>query len=282
MYADTITQSMRAAIDETDRRRAIQARLQHRARDRADDDHQGDPRHQRAAAGRGRVDRRVHAPTARPAATGRTTCGPSPRADREDRGPHGGRHAQRGQEPRVRAGGHAPRRDPADPPAGPRPGRLDHRRPGGRGGAARPAGWLERARARPRPGGRASGPPADRPGPRGDHGRGPAASSEEPGETLEESAPPRPPPTGCRASATSTTTTAAGRHAGSTGRRGTTPSRPNVDQADAASDPGRVRATPALRRAERPERLFQSRTTRYNIASCPTISSSSAVPANIT
>ena len=39
----------------------------------------------------------------------------------------------RGQAARVRAGGGAARRDPADPAAGPRRGRLDDRRPGGRG-----------------------------------------------------------------------------------------------------------------------------------------------------
>ncbi len=54
MYADRITESMRVAIDETDRRRAVQATLQRGARHRADDDHQGHPRHQRPAAGRGR------------------------------------------------------------------------------------------------------------------------------------------------------------------------------------------------------------------------------------
>ena len=55
-----VTESMRVAIDETDRRRAVQDGLQHRARDRADDDRQGHPRHQRAAARRRRVDRRLH------------------------------------------------------------------------------------------------------------------------------------------------------------------------------------------------------------------------------
>ena len=69
MYADRVTESMRVAIDETDRRRTDPGGLQRRARDRADDDHQGHPRHQRAAA-RGRrvdgrlrlgADRRVHA-----------------------------------------------------------------------------------------------------------------------------------------------------------------------------------------------------------------------------
>ncbi len=69
MYADRVTESMRVAIDETDRRRTDPGGLQRRARDRADDDRQGHPRHQRAVARRGRVDgrlrlradRRVHA-----------------------------------------------------------------------------------------------------------------------------------------------------------------------------------------------------------------------------
>ena len=57
MYADHVTESMRAAIEETDRRRDDPAALQPRARDRADDDRQGDPRHQRAAPVGRRVDR---------------------------------------------------------------------------------------------------------------------------------------------------------------------------------------------------------------------------------
>ena len=60
MYADRVTESMRAAIDETDRRRAIQERYNTEHGHRADDDRQGDPRHQRATACRGRVDGRVH------------------------------------------------------------------------------------------------------------------------------------------------------------------------------------------------------------------------------
>ena len=59
MYADRITESMKVAIDETDRRRAIQTAYNQRARHRAADDHQGDPGHQRPAAGGRRDARRV-------------------------------------------------------------------------------------------------------------------------------------------------------------------------------------------------------------------------------
>ena len=52
MYADKETAAMRAAIDETDRRRAIQRRLQRGARDHAGDDRQGHLRHRRVPAGR--------------------------------------------------------------------------------------------------------------------------------------------------------------------------------------------------------------------------------------
>ena len=50
MYADKETAAMRAAIGETDRRRAIQRRLQRGARDHAGDDRQGDLRHRRVPA----------------------------------------------------------------------------------------------------------------------------------------------------------------------------------------------------------------------------------------
>ena len=68
MYADRITESMKVAIEETDRRRAIQERLQRRARHRAADDHQGHPRHQRPPARRRREHGRVlvRAPGAQP------------------------------------------------------------------------------------------------------------------------------------------------------------------------------------------------------------------------
>ncbi len=133
MYADRVTDSMRAAIDETDRRRAIQEALQPRARDRADDDRQGDPRHQRAAARRRRDERGLR--RGRP---GRAIWPARPRGaergpDRGDRRADGSGDEERREEPRVRTRRRPPRRDPADPAAGPRAGRLDGRRAGGRG-----------------------------------------------------------------------------------------------------------------------------------------------------
>ena len=59
MYADTMTESMKAAIGETDRRRAVQERLQPGAGDRAADDRQGHPRPQRPAPVRRRGDGRL-------------------------------------------------------------------------------------------------------------------------------------------------------------------------------------------------------------------------------
>ncbi len=50
MYADKETAAMRAAIGETDRRRADPARLQRGARDHARDDRQGHLRHRRVPA----------------------------------------------------------------------------------------------------------------------------------------------------------------------------------------------------------------------------------------
>ena len=50
MYADKETAAMRAAIGETDRRRAIQRGLQRGARDHAGDDRQGHLRHRRVPA----------------------------------------------------------------------------------------------------------------------------------------------------------------------------------------------------------------------------------------
>ncbi len=140
------------------------AGLQRRPRDRADDDHQGDPRHQRAPAG-GRRDerdlrRRRRCRPVRPARSRR----PERRPDRGARDPHGGRHARRGQEPRVRACRDAARRGPADPAAGARGGRLGRRREGRRAGAVETAPPHEgpRVRARRRRGAPASAPPSRR------------------------------------------------------------------------------------------------------------------------
>ena len=136
MYADRVTESMRVAIDETDRRRADPGRVQHRARHRADDDHQGHPRPQPAPARRRRVDRRLHLGT-RWRAQRR-----GPRQGRGPRRPDGGRDALGRQGAGVRTGGGAPRRGPADPPARPRAGCVGHRRKGrragGRAGPRRP------------------------------------------------------------------------------------------------------------------------------------------------
>ena len=84
MYADRVTESMQAAIDETNRRREVQVGLQHRPRDRADDDRQGDPRHQRAPAGRSPRRARCMSPAQPPGATVRATSAPraSPRSRR--------------------------------------------------------------------------------------------------------------------------------------------------------------------------------------------------------
>ena len=99
----------------------------------------------------------------------------------------------------------------AGPPSGPA-------RDGAAAGARGFARDLDAAARPARP--RAAAPPA-----RGDDRHGPAATAEEPDETLAEADGDRRarPPTGCRGSATSTTTTAAGRLAGSTGRRGIGP-----------------------------------------------------------
>ena len=126
MYADNVTESMQVAIDETNRRRAIQETYNTRARDRADDDRQGDPRPQHAAARRGREHDRLQLGAGRRPERGR------PRRGREGRRPDGGRDEGRRQGARVRAGGGAARRDPAGPPARPRAGRLGDRGAGRR------------------------------------------------------------------------------------------------------------------------------------------------------
>ena len=146
MYADRVTESMQVAIDETDRRRAIQDGLQHRARHRADDDRQGHPRPQPAPAGRGRVDRRVQP------RSGAATFSDADRAKVEALvDPHGGGDAGGRQAARVRARCGAPRRGPADPAAGAGAGRVGHRWQGRR---ARRLASHDRAAAwtAPRPG----------------------------------------------------------------------------------------------------------------------------------
>ena len=129
MYADRVTESMRVAIDETDRRRTIQEAYNLERGHRADDDRQGDPRHQRAAARRRRVDRRLRL------GAGRRVQRGGPGQGRGARRADGGRDEVGRQAARVRARRGAPRRDPADPAARPAGGRLDHR--GARGRARR-------------------------------------------------------------------------------------------------------------------------------------------------
>ena len=246
MYADTVTESMRAAIDETDRRRAVQTGLQHRARDRADDDRQGDPRHQRAAARRRRVDRGLPARIRRPGAgrAGRLEPGPG----RTRRGPDGSRDEGGGEAARVRAGRGPARRDPDGPPPGARGRRLAARRARGRGRSAScPGGRSSGTRGR-RPDADSDASPAAgaserrwagqgsgsdltdrdhlgrRPACRGGAARSAGRRGKVP--MLPSMARTRAlPRTGCRGSATSTTRRAAGRRAGWIGRPGTAPSR---------------------------------------------------------
>ena len=228
MYADVMTESMKAAIGETDRRRGDPGAPQRGEGDHALHDRQGDPRHQRPAAGRGRGERAVR---------GRGRARPRPR--RRVEGPGGAARrapgdgdAGRGARARVRAGGRAARRDPADPAPGARGGRVGDRgagrggrRAGERGGRAAVhgrAGAAGAARTR-----RSSRRARRRAAPRR-RSRSTSVTvmpaGEEPGVGRAGDRRRAPPPTGCRASATSTrTTTPAGRPAGSTGRRGTGP-----------------------------------------------------------
>ncbi len=137
MYADHRTESMKAAIEETDRRRDIQLRYNREhgieATTIVKEIHDINER-LRSVAETSEV-YRTGAPGGRfgPARPGV----PERRPDRGDRRPDGGRDAERGQEPRVRAGRRPPRRDPAGPPPGPRGGRLGPGRAGGRGGRRR-------------------------------------------------------------------------------------------------------------------------------------------------
>ena len=131
MYADRVTESMQVAIDETDRRRADPGGLQPRARHRAHDDRQGDPRHQRPPARRGRGAGRVRAPD------GTRAVRAEPGADRQDGRPAGGRDARGREAARVRARRGAARRDPGHPHPRPRGGRLGGGAEGGRAGRGR-------------------------------------------------------------------------------------------------------------------------------------------------
>ena len=132
MYADRVTELMQVAIDETDRRRAIQDGLQRRARHRADDHRQGHPRPEPAAARRRRVDAVVYTSEKGGELTESDRRKVEALVARMEAEMKAG-----GQAARVRAGGGASRRDPADPAARPRAGRVDRRRAGR--GARRPA-----------------------------------------------------------------------------------------------------------------------------------------------
>ena len=131
MYADRVTESMRVAMDETERRRTYQAtyNLEHGIEPTTIVKGIRDINERLRAVAE--IDRRVHLGTRRRVQRGR------PRQDRGAGRPDGGRDEGRGQAARVRAGGGAARRDPADPPARPGAGRLDHGRTGGRARGAR-------------------------------------------------------------------------------------------------------------------------------------------------
>ena len=140
MYADTVTESMRVAIDETDRRRAYQEAY--------NPEHGIEPT--TIVKGIRDLNERLRAVAESTVVYASERGGEFSEADRRQgrgaRRPDGGRDEGGRQAARVRARGGAPRRDPADPPARAPGGRLDHRRTRGRAGRARaPAGRRERA-----------------------------------------------------------------------------------------------------------------------------------------
>ena len=217
MYADRITESMKVAIEETDRRRAIQERF--------NDEHGIEP--QTIIKGIRDINDRLRA------VAENTVMYSSERQARNleaadkaeverlvakmEAEMKAGREAAR-----VRAGGGAARRDPADPAPGPRARTRASSWPVRR--SARPGTRRCRPRSGRRPTGPARAAPArGEPGVRGHRGHGAAVGR---GAGRRSRTPTRAPwasRRSCsRASATSTTTTtAAGRPAGSTGRRGT-------------------------------------------------------------
>ena len=166
MYADRVTESMRVAIDETDRRRAVQERynVEHGIEPTTIIKGIHDINDRLRAVAENTVD--VHLGAAGPAAgRGRQGRGGAPRR------PHGGRDEGRRQAARVRAGGRDPGRDPADPAAGPGAGRIGRGRAGGGAGGEGRAAAGQGARGGP-PAGWQGRPPTTRHGVRGHRGHG--------------------------------------------------------------------------------------------------------------
>ena len=153
LYADSVTASMRRAIDETDRRRERQRALQRRARHHPAD---GEAEHQRPRDGRrrGGLDDG--------AARGRRGGGVSPRAAARDGDGARGGDARGRRRARLREGGPAPRPDPgAQGPAARDPGAEAGRGEGlPRIGRGRERGRPREAPRRPAPAAAAAAPAA--------------------------------------------------------------------------------------------------------------------------
>ncbi len=138
MYADRITESMKVAIDETDRRRAIQTAY--------NVEHHIEP--QTIIKEIRDINDRLRAVAETPGAYGSSSkdlAELSQEPDREDGHPARGGDALRGQAAGVRAGRRDARRDPDHPDAGAGRGRLDGRAEGRR---ARGSGCLAARGAR--------------------------------------------------------------------------------------------------------------------------------------
>ena len=238
MYADRVTESMQVAIDETNRRRTIQAAYNVERGIEPTTIIKGihDLNQRLRAVAESTV---VYA-SERP---GEFSDG-GPQEGGGPRRPHGDRDAGRRQGARIRARGRAARRDPADPVARPGAGRLGDRGPcrGACGAEAGSGRW--RRRAHGRGGSRAwpAGAPM-RPRRRVRSWRSRASRSCRPrrspaipsGTTMATGRGRGPPRTGCRVSATNTRTRVAGRRAGWSGPPGIAPS-PRISASGPASD----------------------------------------------